>query len=326
MPLQPVIVEVTQFSSADVTFLVTLAELAYQNGDILYYNSGQLQRLAKSTDGKVLTLSSGLPSWAAASGGTGTVTSVSVTTANGVSGSVATATTTPAITLTLGAITPTSVNGITLSGSGSVANSGTTSLTGFTGSGTTSGTNTGDQTNISGTAAGLSATLVPASGGTGVANNNSATVTSSGNYAYTRTLSGATNMTFPAVTDTVAVLGTAQTYTATQTEKQVVWSNNAITASGNAATVPITSRLNTVTNNSAATLTITMTTTSAVDGQLSMVRILDFSAVTQTLAFVNTENSTVTAPVLTNGSTTLPLTVGFQYNALTSKWRCIAAA
>ena len=41
--------------------------------------------------------------------GSGTVTSVSVTTANGVSGSVANATTTPAITLTLGAITPTSV-------------------------------------------------------------------------------------------------------------------------------------------------------------------------------------------------------------------------
>lgn len=40
---------------------------------------------------------------------TGSVTSVSVTTANGVSGSVATATTTPAITLTLGAITPTSI-------------------------------------------------------------------------------------------------------------------------------------------------------------------------------------------------------------------------
>lgn len=40
---------------------------------------------------------------------TGTVTSVSVTTANGVSGTVATATTTPAISLTLGAITPTSI-------------------------------------------------------------------------------------------------------------------------------------------------------------------------------------------------------------------------
>lgn len=40
-------------------------------------------------------------------GGSGTVTSVSVTTANGVSGSVADPTTTPAITLALGAIAPT---------------------------------------------------------------------------------------------------------------------------------------------------------------------------------------------------------------------------
>ena len=49
--------------------------------------------------------------------GTGTVTSVSVTTANGVSGTVATATTTPAITITLGAITPSSVtvSGLTAS-------------------------------------------------------------------------------------------------------------------------------------------------------------------------------------------------------------------
>jgi hypothetical protein len=70
--------------------------------------------------------------------GVGTVTSVSVTTANGVSGSVATATTTPAITLTLGAITPTSVNSVVLSGSATptLAVSGTT---------TVSGANTGDQ-------------------------------------------------------------------------------------------------------------------------------------------------------------------------------------
>jgi hypothetical protein len=58
----------------------------------------------------------------------GSVTSVSVTTANGVSGSVATATTTPAITLTLGAITPSSV-----------ASSGAVSGTSFTDSGLTSG-------------------------------------------------------------------------------------------------------------------------------------------------------------------------------------------
>ncbi len=49
--------------------------------------------------------------------GSGTVTSVAVTTANGVSGTVATATTTPAITLTLGSITPDAVqvSGLTAS-------------------------------------------------------------------------------------------------------------------------------------------------------------------------------------------------------------------
>lgn len=47
--------------------------------------------------------------WVPLSTTSGTVTSVSVTTANGVSGSVANPTTTPAITLTLAAITPTTV-------------------------------------------------------------------------------------------------------------------------------------------------------------------------------------------------------------------------
>lgn len=56
-------------------------------------------------------------------GSSGTVTSVSVTTANGVSGVVANPTTTPAITLTLGAVTPTTVTigagaAITSSGAG----------------------------------------------------------------------------------------------------------------------------------------------------------------------------------------------------------------
>lgn len=46
--------------------------------------------------------------------GSGTVTDVSVVSANGVSGTVATSTSTPAITLTLGAITPTTVNGVTI--------------------------------------------------------------------------------------------------------------------------------------------------------------------------------------------------------------------
>lgn len=75
----------------------------------------------------------------------GTVTTVSVVTANGVSGSVANPTTTPAITLTLGAITPTSVNSVVISG----ASTPTLAVTGTT---AVSGTNTGDQTSVSGNA------------------------------------------------------------------------------------------------------------------------------------------------------------------------------
>lgn len=125
---------------------------------------------------------------------------------------------------------------------------------------------------------------------------------------------------------TVATLSAAQTWTGQNKFNNLIDVNNAIAASGNAATVPVTYRLNTVTNNSAATLTITMTTTSAVDGQMTVVRILDASAAAQTITWVNTENSTVSAPTTSNGSTTLPLTVGFMYNGATSKWRCIASA
>lgn len=98
-----------------------------------------------------------------------------------------------------------------------------------------------------------------------------------------------------------------------------------VTAVANAVTITPSSNTYNVINNSAATLTITLATSSATDGQMVMIRVLDFSAVAQTITWVNTENSTVTAPVTSNGSTTLPLTVGFQYNSSTSKWRCIAS-
>ncbi len=51
--------------------------------------------------GSIVRVNGAYPFELAASGGIGTVSSVSVVTANGISGTVATATTTPAITLTI---------------------------------------------------------------------------------------------------------------------------------------------------------------------------------------------------------------------------------
>jgi hypothetical protein len=102
--------------------------------------------------------------------------------------------------------------------------------------------------------------------------------------------------------------------------------NNPVTVTTNAGTVSASYRVSTFTNSSAATMTITLSLTGAIDGQMIMVRIYDFSAVSQTIAWVNTENSIVTVPTTSNGSTTLPLTVGFMYNSQTSKWRCIAVS
>ena len=139
------------------------------------------------TVGSGLSLSAGTIS---TTGGSGTVTSVSVTTANGVSGTVATATTTPAISLTLGAITPTSVNSVVVSGS-------STPTLAVTGTTTVSGSNTGDQTTISGNA------------GTATALATGRTIAVTGDLAYTSpSFDGSANVTAAGTLATVATAGT----------------------------------------------------------------------------------------------------------------------
>lgn len=278
----------------------------------------------------------------AGGGGTGTVTSVSVVSANGFAGTVANPTTTPAITLS------TSITGI-LSGNGTAISAASTTGSGAVVLATTPTITTPTISGLMTMGSALSpftGTLLTLNNGTnntfiGIGQGGSNQLffgwnynaTAGTAYAQIATFSYANDLTIDAAHVDINVasgnptlVGGTLAITGLATAPQIVTAVNAITATSNAATVPITRRISNITNSSAATLTITMTTTSAVDGQMVMVRIYDFSAVAQTLTWVNTENSTSNVPTVSNGSTTLPVTVGFQFNAGTSKWRCIGVS
>lgn len=135
-----------------------------------------------------------------------------------------------------------------------------------------------------------------------------------------------TNKSIVASQITTGTFGTgAYTMDTSLAVPQIFNADNLVTLSSNAATITRANRNNVLTNNSAANMTITLSTTGAVGGDMLLIQILDFSAVAKTIAWVNTENSTVTATTTSNGSTTLPVTIGFKWNVQTSKWRCIAA-
>jgi len=148
-------------------------------------------------------------------------------------------------------------------------------------------------------------------------------VTSTGN---TKTINFGTGGASGSTTNIAIGSATSGATSTTTVNGAFNYANRAVTVTSNAGTVPVSVKLNTFTNSSAATMAITMAVTGAADGQMTMVRIYDFSAAAQTIGWTNTENSTISAPTTSNGSTTLPLTVGFMYNAQTSRWRCIAVA
>lgn len=109
-------------------------------GDLYTYSTVDT-RLPVGTDGQVLSANSAQTTgleWITA-GGTGTVTSVAVSGNNGIGVSGSPITTSGTITLSLGAITPTSVNSVVISGS-------STPTLAVTGTSSISGSNTGDQT------------------------------------------------------------------------------------------------------------------------------------------------------------------------------------
>ena len=83
-------------------------------------------------------------------------------------------------------------------------------------------------------------TLGADQGGTGVANNAAMTVTGSGNFAYTRTLTGVTNVTFP-TTGTLATLAGSETFTNKTLSTGLVMGASAITSGTVVATTSGTS-------------------------------------------------------------------------------------
>jgi len=99
-----------------------------------------------------------------------------------------------------GTIGVTAITWAQFSGAGSGVSSINFGSTGLTPSSVTTGAVT------------VAGTLAAASGGTGVSNNAAMTVTGSGNFAYTRTLTGTTNVTLP-TTGTLATLAGTETLT-----------------------------------------------------------------------------------------------------------------
>jgi hypothetical protein len=125
-----------------------------------------------------------------------------------------------------------------------------------------------------------------------------------------------------------------QTLGATGTRATKLWTSaieknisvstvNPLTVADNAVTVPITHDSQKITNNAAGAIAITIATANAVDGQMLLLAIYDYSAAAQTLTWVNTETGSATVPATTRGSTTLPLYVGLRFNGTTSLWACL---
>lgn len=229
------------------------------------------------------------------SGGSGTVTSVSVVTANGVSGLVATATTTPAITLTLGAITPTTVNGLTIStstGTVTVTNAKTLSVS--------------DTTTL--------ATNAITLGGGEV-------VTFSASNALSLLTTGTTVMTFPQATDTVVTLAATQTQTNKRITRRFITTTQSATPTINTDNTDISSI--TALAQAITSMTTNLTGT-PVAGDYLQIQFTDNGTARAISWGAKFASTTVTLPTTTVISTLLR--VGLQWDTVAAVWQCIAVA
>ena len=279
-------------------------------GDIIYEATGPTAtRLGIGTTGQVLTVSGGIPSWATPT--TGTVTTVGFT---GGLISVATATTTPALTVagTSGGIVYFS-SASTWASSAALAASSIVLGGGAGAAPATTTTGAGVVTAL-GIAVNSGAGGLVTNTGTATLTNKTLTSPVIGTIVNTGTL------TLPTSTDTLVGRATTDTLTNKRITPRVTTTTSSATPSINTDTTDQFGLTAQAVNITSFTTSLTGTPT---NGQKLWIYIVGTAARTITWG-ASFESSTVTLPTTT--VSTNRLDVGFVWNAVTSKWRCVAVA
>lgn len=162
--------------------------------------------------------------------------------------------------------------------------------------------------------------ISPLYGGTGIANNVAMTVTGSGNFAYTRTLVGVTNVTFP-TTGTLATLAGVETFTNKRITPRVVSMADANSFTPTGDTADINFQPNTQT---AGNLTANAPTGTPTNGQILEIVIKSTNVQTFVWNAIYTGSTTTPLPTASTGGTSTDKFF-FQYNTDVSKWQIFNA-